>query len=234
MKRYTDNELLVLLEDIESDAVERKQSFKGDTPTKARQAICAFANDFPDHRQPGVLFIGARDNGDPSNEPITDELLLSLADMKTDGNILPLPVLTVEKRVLKNAEVAVVTVFPSDMPPGRYAGRIWIRTGPRRSIANEQEERLLIERRRFRLLPYDLQPVSNASVEDLSRVFFEEEYLPQAIARDILSADSRSYKEKLAASRMLVSPDDPTPTVTGILTLCRKPHDCIPGARIQF
>jgi len=33
---------------------------------------------------------------------------------------------------------------------------------------------------------------------------------------------------------MIVSPDDPTPTVLGVLTLSRKPQDFIPGARIQF
>lgn len=234
MKRLSDNELLALLDDLESDAVERKQSFRGKTPTKAREAVCAFANDFPNHRQPGILFIGARDNGEPSHEPITDALLLSLADMKTDGNILPLPALTVEKRILKGAEMAIVTVHPSDMPPVRYAGRIWIRTGPRRSIANEQEERLLIERRRFRILPYDLHPVHTASVEDISRVVFEEEYLPQAVAKRISSADHRNYTEKLAACRMIVAPDDSTPTVAGLLTLGRKPQDYIPGARIQF
>lgn len=54
MKRYTDQELLVLLEDLESDAVGRKQSFKGEPPTKARQAVCAFANDVPNCKQPDV------------------------------------------------------------------------------------------------------------------------------------------------------------------------------------
>jgi ATP-dependent DNA helicase RecG len=54
------------------------------------------------NNQPGVLFIGAKDNGEPSGLEITDQLLLALADMKTDGNILPLPVLSVEKRLLKN------------------------------------------------------------------------------------------------------------------------------------
>ena len=100
MKRFSDTELEALLNDLESDLAERKQSFKGDTPKKARQAVCAFANDLPNYNQPGVLFIGAKDDGTPSHEPITDELLRSLADMKTDGNILPLPVLSVEKRKL--------------------------------------------------------------------------------------------------------------------------------------
>ena len=124
MKRYTDLELENLLNSTETDRVERKRSFKGDTPTKARQAVCAFANDLPNYNEPGVLFIGAEDDGTPSHEPITDELLLSLADMKTDGNILPLPAMTVEKRTLKNAEMAVVTVLPSDMPPVKFNGRI--------------------------------------------------------------------------------------------------------------
>ncbi len=136
LKRYTDEELIALLDDTESDLSERKESFKGTVSSKAREAVCAFSNDLPHHNAPGVLFIGAKDDGTPSGEPITDSLLRSLADMKTDGNILPLPAITVEKRILKGAEMAVVTVMPSDSPPVKYQGRMWIRTGPRRSIAN--------------------------------------------------------------------------------------------------
>lgn len=58
MKIFSDNELETLLDELESDLTERKQSFKGDTPKKARQAVCAFANDLPNHNQPGVLFNG--------------------------------------------------------------------------------------------------------------------------------------------------------------------------------
>ncbi len=65
----------------------------------------------------------------PSELVIDDQLLLALSGMKTDGNTLPLPVLTVEKRMLLDAEMEVVTVMPSDMPPVKYDGRIWIRTG---------------------------------------------------------------------------------------------------------
>ena len=128
MELLTDSQLLELLNDIESDTSERKRSFKGDTSDTARQAICAFANDLPGHNKPGVLFIGANDDGEPSGELITDELLRNLADMKTDGRILPLPVMFVEKRTLKGSDMAVITVFPSDMPPVKYNGRIWIRT----------------------------------------------------------------------------------------------------------
>jgi len=234
MKRLTDQELESLLNDTESDRAERKKSFKGDVSKKARQAICAFANDLPNHNQPGVLFIGAQDNGEPSGLQVTDQLLLSLADMKTDGNILPLPVLSVEKRILKDAEMAVVTVMPSDMPPVKYEGRIWIRTGPRRSIANEQEERMLNEKRRYKNLPFDIYPVPSANITDFSRVIFENEYLPASFAADVLDANSRTYEERLASCKMIVSPEDTTPTVLGLLTLGKSPQDFLPGAYIQF
>lgn len=67
MIRFSDRELEILLNDTESELVERKKSFKGDTPKKSRQAICAFANDLPNHNKAGVLFIGAEDDGAPSN-----------------------------------------------------------------------------------------------------------------------------------------------------------------------
>lgn len=234
MLRLSDEELLVLLNDTESDRTERKESFKGDVPKKARQAVCAFANDLSGYNQPGILFIGAKDNGEPSGCEITDQLLLSLADIKTDGNILPLPVLTVEKRMLKNVQMAVVTVMPSDMPPVKYEGRIWIRTGPRRSIANAQEERLLNEKRRYKNLPFDLYPVPIAKLNDLSQVIFENEYLPSAFAEDVLEANGRSYEERLASCRMIVSTEEPTPTVTGLLAIGKSPQDFLAGAYIQF
>jgi ATP-dependent DNA helicase RecG len=234
MQRFSDQELKALLDDTESDRVERKESFKGDTPKKARQAVCAFSNDLPNHNQAGVLFIGAKDNGEPSGIEITDQLLLSLADMKTDGNILPLPVLSVEKRVLKRGEMAVVTVMPSDMPPIKYEGRVWVRTGPRRSLANEQEERILNEKRRYKNLPFDIYPVPTAQLSDLSRMIFENEYLPAAFASDVLEANNRTYEERLASCRMIVSPDDPVPTVLGLLALGKTPQDFLPGAYIQF
>lgn len=234
MKRLSDPELEVLLGDTESDRAERKESFKGDVPKKARQAVCAFANDLPSHNEPGVLFIGAKDDGTPSRLDITDQLLLSLADMKTDGNILPLPVLTVEKRVLKGAEMAVVTVLPSDMPPVKYDGRIWIRTGPRRSIANEQEERILNEKRRYKNLPFDIYPIPSAKISDLSRVIFENEFLTAAFAADVLEANGRTYEERLASCKMIVSPDDATPTVLGLLAIGKNPQDFLPGSYIQF
>ncbi len=61
--RYSDNELEALLMDTESDLAERKESWSADAAEKGRQAVCAFANDLPEHRKPGVLLVGAKENG---------------------------------------------------------------------------------------------------------------------------------------------------------------------------
>jgi ATP-dependent DNA helicase RecG len=56
-----DSELLVLLNDLESDRVERKASLAD--RDRIREAICAFANDIPDHGQAGVILVGVDDDG---------------------------------------------------------------------------------------------------------------------------------------------------------------------------
>lgn len=232
--RYTDRDLETLLGDIESDLAERKQSFKGDSPKKVRVDACAFANDLPDHRQGGVIFIGANDDGSAAGLTITDQLLRDLADIKTDGRILPPPTLTVQKRSLRGAQMAVIIVEPSDSPPVRFDGRVHIRIGSRRGIAAAQDERLLNEKRRYRDLPFDIQPVPSATLRDLNRRMFEEEYLPSAFANDVLEANERSYEQRLAACKMIASVDDPLPTVLGLLVLGIRARDYLPGSYIQF
>ena len=234
MAQFNNNELENLLDDIESDRVERKESWRGDAPERGRQAVCAFANDLPDHQLPGVLFVGAKDDGSPSKVSIDDRLLQTLADMKADGKIVPPPTLSVEKRVLKGSAIAIVTVHPADAPPVRYDGRVWIRIGPRRGIATIQDERILNEKRRSHDLPFDVQPVPSSTLSALSKLIFDEEYLPNAFARDVLAANERTYEERLAACRMIASANDPVPTVLGLLVLGKTPRDWLPGAYIQF
>jgi ATP-dependent DNA helicase RecG len=125
-----DQELATLLNDLESDRVERKASIAD--RNIIRQAICAFANDLPNHQQPGVLFIGVNNDGACANLPITDQLLLTLSDMRSDGNILPFPCMIVQKRTISGCELVVVIVEPSDAPPVRFNGRVWVRVEPKR------------------------------------------------------------------------------------------------------
>lgn len=234
MTIYSDQELEQMLIDLESDLVERKETFRGDAPAKVREAVCAFANDLPDHRRSGVVFVGARDDGTPSRLAVTDELLLQLSDIKTDGNIVPPPSMTVAKRSLAGAEMAVITALPADSPPVRYKGRIWIRVGPRRGIASAQDERILNEKRRFRDRPFDVQPVMSATLDDLDQVRFETEYLPAAVPLDVLEANDRNVAQRLAATKMVASADQPIPTVLGLLVIGKTTRSYLSGAYVQF
>lgn len=231
---YTDAELEQMLAELESDLVERKERLAGDAPNAVREAVCAFANDLPNHQRPGIVFIGARDDGAPAGLTVTDELLRQLADIKTDGNIVPPPTLTVNQHRLNGAEMAVITVEPADSPPVRYKGRVHIRIGPRRGIASAQDERILNEKRRHRDRPFDVQRVPSATINDLDRQLFESAYLPAAFASDVLEMNDRSFEQRLAVTKMIATADDPTPTVLGLLVLGVRTRDFLPGAYIQF
>jgi len=228
----TDRELELLLNDWESDRVERKESFSD--ADRIRQAICAFANDLPDHRQPGVLFIGANDRGEGVGLSIDDQLLVSLANMRSDGNILPIPSMTVQKRTLKGCEMAVVIVQPSDSPPVRFKGTVWIRVGPRRGIESPDDERRLNEKRRFRDLPADIRPVSSAPMEALDEWLFQRVYLPAAVNFEVLERNQRDVEHQLLAAKFAHPGPPARPTVLGLLAVGKSPTDWIPGGYLQF
>ena len=227
-----DRELEVVLTDTESDRAERKAS--ASDGKKIRQAICAFANDLPNHKKPGVLFVGVNDDGTCANLPITDELLLSLANIRSEGKILPFPVLQVNKRILAGCELVVIIVEPSEAPPVRFDGRTWIRIGPRRATATPEEERRLNEKRRARDLPFDLRPFVSASIEDLSLEIFQREYLTSALAPEVLDENQRSLAQKLTSLRFTTPEPNSYPTTLGILVAGKEPRQFVPGFYIQF
>lgn len=231
----TDTELLQLLRDVEADRVERKASLSdGD---KVREAICAFANDMPNHQLPGVIFVGVNDDGSFSNTAITDDLLLNLSHMRGDGNIVPIPSMLVQKRVLDGSEIAVVIVEPADAPPVRFKGRTWIRVGPRRAIATIQEERRLSEKRRGRDLPFEVSSIRQAHIDDLDLDLFTKVYVPSAIAPELVEKNARPVLDQLSAVRFACSePSDGQlyPTVVGMLTIGKQPRDYISADYIQF
>ena len=231
---YTNAELEALMTDMESELIERKSVLAGSARERIRESICAFANDVQGHARLGVVFLGLEDDGSPSGMTISEQVLATLADMKTDGNILPQPTISVDKHTLPGGEVASITVWPSDSPPVRYAGRIWVRIGPRRGLASAQDERILNERRKLNDAHYDILPVPGARLEDFNLRRFEQDYLPAAFSREVLAANDRSLEERLAALRMIVSLHDPRPTMTGLLVLADDPQHHVPGAYIQF
>ncbi len=225
-----ETQLLALLTDIESDRVERTIS-TSDTD-KFAQAICAFSNDLPSHRQCGYLLIGVNDDGSLSGLQVTDALLLKLGAIRSDGNVLPSPAMSVQKFSLTGGDVVVVEVLPSDMPPVRYKGRVYIRVGPRKAVANEQEERVLSERRISSARSFDARPCVEAKLEDLALGQFDA-YRREAVDAETIASNHRDIEQQLASLRMYDF-ERACPTFAGILLFGKNPRFFLPGAYIQY
>ena len=226
---FTDEKLTALLHDLESDLAERKSS--ASDRSKIRRTICAFANDLPNHQVPGIMFVGATNDGSCANLPITEDLLLTLAQMRLDGNILPPPSILVQKRVLDGCEMAVVTVRPSPNPPVRYQGRVWVRVGSSVQEATPEEERQLAERQRGRDLPFDSRPVESAGLQELDLDFFRTQYLQIAIAPDVLEENRRPVEQQLVSLRFV---RNGLPTFGALLVFGKDPLQWLPGAYVHF
>jgi ATP-dependent DNA helicase RecG len=224
-------ELSKLLADGEADRIERTTATK-DTD-KFSEAVAAFANDLPNHRAPGYLLVGVNDDGTPSGLAVTDQLLQNLGALKSDGNIQPLPSLSVGKFSLPGGEIAVVEVLPSDLPPVRYKGRVCIRVGPRKGVATQQEERILTERRIAYARSFDALPCLGSSMNALATSLFQTTYLSQAVAPEVIAENNRDLATQLGSLRFY----DLTrqcPTNAGILLFGKNPLQWLPGAYIQF
>lgn len=224
-------ELEQLMVDLESHRVERKQS--PSDAEKLCQCMCAFANDLPATGQPGYLFVGVDDRGNPTGLNISDQLLLQLASMRSDGNILPPPRMSVERLVLRGAPVAVVEVQPSDAPPVRYKGQVWVRVGPRRATATAEEERRLSERSTASARTFDQRACPGARLEDLMVDMILSDYLPRVVAQSVLAENHRTLEEKLAALRFFDLRRS-EPTYAALLLFGKDPLAFLPGAYIQF
>lgn len=223
--------LASLLSDVESDRVELTRSL--DNIDKFGEAICAFANDVAGNRSAGYLFVGALSDGRASGAVITDQLLQNLANIRSQGNVIPLPTMNVQKHLLGGGEMAVVEVLPSDLPPVRYKGTVWIRVGPTRRRAHEQEERLLSERRTSAAKTWDARPCDSATLDDLALDLFVLTYLPQAVSRDVVAENHRSVPEQLASLR-LFDPTRQRPTNAGVVLLGKDVVFHVPGAFVQY
>ena len=226
----TDVELEALFRDQETDRVERKAALTD--PGKVKEAICAFANDYPRHGRPGVVFVGQNDDLSCAGFVVDTRVLETLGGWRSDGNILPFPSMAVRRVSIDGCEVAAVIVEPSDNPPVRFNGRTWIRVGPRRAMATVAEEARLVERRRWLNMPPDARGVPGATIADLDLKRFALEYLPLAFSSEILAENGRTTEEQLRALRFLDPDGHPTPVA--LLTIGIDPMIWMPGAYIQF
>jgi ATP-dependent DNA helicase RecG len=130
-------------------------------------------------------------------------------------------------------DVIVVKVLPHDLPPVRYKGRVCIRVGPRKDVATEAEERVLIERRSSRFPTFDATPCPEGSLERMDLETFRLNYRPHAVAAEVIADNHRSIEEQLAALRFY-NLKRVCPTNAGMLVFAFDPLDLFPGARVQF
>ena len=224
-------ELRNLLKSTETYRVERTTS-TGDMD-KFQEAICAFANDLPNSRKKGYLIIGANDNGTLSGLKVTDALLKKISAIRSDGNILPLPVMSVERFEFEDGDLLVAEVSPSLIPPVRYRGRTFIRIGPRRDIATEAEERILFERRTSYMATFDAMPCFGATIKDIDVEYIKNKYLPQIIDEDVLLSDTRSIQEQLASIH-LYDLNHNCPTNAAIILFGYNPQYFLHGCYVQY
>lgn len=225
-------QLTHLLSTPESSHVER--TISTDNMDKFCQAICAFSNDVSGSGKNGYLIIGANDNGTLSGLKVDDKLLLQISNIRTDGNILPQPVMTVEKFTFDDGEVLVTEVQPSEFPPVRYRGRIWVRVGPRKSIATEAEEKkILTERRMSNVHTFDAMPCLGTTINNLDVKLIQKDYLPKAVAEDVLAEDKRSIEEQLASLGFYDLRYN-CPTNGAIVLFGTNPERYLHGSYIQY
>ena len=106
--------------------------------------------------------------------------------------------------------------------------------GAARAIASAQEEAVLAERRRYRDAPFDVQPVREASVEDLDQYLFRDTYLPSAVHASVIEENNRPFEAQLASLRLLDLGPPATPTVLGLLAVGKQPRRFLPMAYVSF
>ena len=162
-----------------------------------------------------------------------DDLLKKISAIRSDGNILPLPVMTVDKIEFPEGDLLVAEVSPSLLPPVRYRGRVFVRIGPRRDIASEAEERILTERRTAYMATFDAGPCLGAKLEDLDLTYIKEVYLPSVIDAETLNQDKRSIKEQMASIHLYDRTHD-CPTCAAIVLFGKSPRYYMPGNFVQY
>ena len=159
MTACSDCEPAAMLADGGSDPVVWKYSLGGKAPERIRKAVCAFANDLPGHRRPGLIFVGVDEAGQPTGADIKGTLLRHLATIVSDPGFAVPPTLVARRACLRGEAVGVIIALPSDAPPFRCHAQTWVCVGPPRA----RDERILRERGTHHV-SFDAGPVLNAAL----------------------------------------------------------------------
>jgi ATP-dependent DNA helicase RecG len=214
----------------ESDRVEWKTSDR-----EALQAVCALANDLGGTGRPGYLLLGVDKSGAVVGVDASDEAQKRLASRLRSTKIWPQPSVSIEALRAEGHDILVLEIEPYPVPPVVQLEQVaWVRIGTTTHRASEADQIRLRERRPEGSLPFDLQPVADASIADLDLASLRQEYAA-AVETDF-AAETFPDLERWLAQRNLVRFRSGTavPTVAGLLVFGLDPQAFLPAASIEL
>jgi len=141
---------------------------------------------------------------DPHPVDTTDRALQSIAQVRDEGNILPLPSIVVQAARFGGQPVVRVHVNASNFAPVRFRGVAWVRPGPITKQASSDDERVLTERVRSKSVPPDLRAVDGTSLTDL-----DSELIRSTLLSDLLQVNIRHRLQTQGALQERSKPDYP-------------------------
>ena len=103
-------------------------------------------------------------------------------------------------------------------------------------MANEEDERILLEKRRANVTAFDASPCLNATIDGMDLQKFKHYFLPKAMTDDEIEEDrkeGRTIKEQLSSFGFFDVKYD-CPTNAGMLFFAKNLSRFIPGAYIQY
>ena len=100
------------------------------------------------------------------------------------------------------------------------------------AVANEQDERVLTEKRVSLARSFDARPCIEAHIKDLALGQFDA-YRREAVDAETIADNHRPVELQLASLR-LFDLDRQCPTYAGVLLIGKNPRYYLPGAYIQF
>lgn len=104
---------------------------------------------------------------------------------------------------------------------------------PIKYTVTEAEEKILTERRLSNVHTFDAMPCLGTSIDDLDVALIHKEFLPKAVAEDVLGEDKRDITDQLA-SLGLYDLRYNCPTNGAIVLFGKNPERHVHGAYIQY
>ena len=123
----------------------------------------------------------------------------------------------------------MVHVEPSRHPPVRFRGRVWVQGDPSNRQATPEDKLRLAERCIAASRPFDMRPAAGTGLDDLDIVYARREYIPRAVAEEVLERNERSPDHQIRSLRLVTSGGT---TRGGLLAVGRDPLGRLPGAYV--